>query len=109
MKNLILGLILGFSISPLYNDSVDIYGHYVGEVSTKTWALFVRPSLGIADPLIGNCTKDISKNGHGWVFVNRDFFACNKVQIIVSDLIFGELTRPIDPEMQKKVCTNCKM
>lgn len=108
MKKFLSGLVLGMLLLPAYNDGYDIYEHFSkSEIPFKYFSFGVRPSLGIANVVTGDCTRDISKNGHGWVFVNREYFSCNKVEIFISDLIYGEYTRPVDPELEKKVCKNC--
>lgn len=93
MKILGVVFILGFAAYPLAIDVLATAEYYseskiVKKIHDKLWI----PEYGIADVLTENCTKDVSKNGHGWVFVNREYYQCNNFQIFVSDLIFGEKT-----------------
>lgn len=82
MKKFLLGIIIGFLMFPLAADLSDLTGKFI---------IFLRvPGYGTVDPFIGNCTKDVSKNGHGWVFVNREYYKCGKIAIAISDAIYGE-------------------
>lgn len=93
MKSTIIFL-LGLLAFPIISDVVTVVDyHTTNETVSKAYVWMIHPSYGISDVLIENCTKDVSKNGHGWVFVNREYFQCNKAQIYFSDLIFGETTR----------------
>lgn len=99
----VLAFFLGLATYPLMCDVVSVgLFHTQSEILDKVHDAIWIPNYGIADALTKGCTKDISKNGHGWVFMNRQYYRCNKVQIYVSDLVFGETTRPTDPEMMKE-------
>jgi hypothetical protein len=89
MKNAIL-VVLGFLLFPLVSDMSEITRHFFK--TEMSMFLFV-PSYGVATTVTGGCTKDVSKNGHGWTFVRREYNTCNTVQIFVSDLIYGEYSR----------------
>lgn len=105
----LLTFILGLVTYPLIVDISNIIQYNTNSkiaeiVYYKIW----MPNYGIANVFTTNCTKDVSKNGHGWIFVNREYYACNKVQIYFSDLIYGEYTqeRSIftkDPKSRKRV------
>lgn len=93
MKSVLIFL-LGLATYPLMVDVVEISAYHtkskvLNDIRYKIWL----PNYGIADMFTENCTKDVSKNGHGWVFVNREYYKCNKFQIMVSDLVFGETTK----------------
>lgn len=84
MSKYITAVLLGFFLFPLAADVSEIFG----------WSTFLRvPGYGSMDAFIGNCTKDVAKNGHGWVFVVREYYNCGKVSIAISDLIYGETTK----------------
>lgn len=112
MKKLLLGFVFGVLSVMLFNDVVDIaYYHAKRDNKTlsKLWSAGIRPGLGVSEPLTKSCTKDVSENGHGWIFINREYYNCNVVQIFVSDLVFGEYTRPRDLEKEAKACKECRM
>jgi hypothetical protein len=93
MSKLLLGMIIGFFLFPLAADIVQLDG--------GRHDFFVVPSYGTTDALVGHCTKDIVKNGQGWVFVKRDFFVCDKINIVISNVIYGEYThKPTEKELQ---------
>lgn len=50
----------------------------------------LMPSYGTFDFMIGRCTKDVGKNGHGWTFIMREYNDCGQIQIFLSDFFFGE-------------------
>ena len=54
-------------------------------IANKIWSFLIAPSLGFFDPLTGRCTKE--KRGK---FIRREYFSCNKAQILLSDIIYGE-------------------
>lgn len=94
MKKLILGFILGVLLYPALMDLHDVMDYqYPKLFSSSVSAFRYVPTYGLADPFIKNCTKDVSKNGHGWVFVNREYFKCGKLSIKISDYIYGETTK----------------
>ena len=49
---------------------------------------FINPNLGLYTPLSGRCTKD-TRSG----VPRRQYFQCNKLQTLLSDLIYGEFTK----------------
>jgi hypothetical protein len=53
------------------------------------FGLGLAPTFGIYFPLSGRCVKTGSKLKNGFTAKGRDYFECNKVQIFVSDVIFG--------------------
>lgn len=53
------------------------------------FGLFV-PEFGIRRVLTARCIKTGSKIRGGFTAKGRDYFQCNKVQIFVSDILFGE-------------------
>ncbi len=68
---------------PLAADVSEVFG----------WVTFLRvPGYGTTDAFVGNCTLDVSKNGHGWTFVNREYYQCGAISIAISDLIHGTKT-----------------
>ena len=68
-----------------------------------------RFDYGFTKPFKKWCTKDVSKNGHGWVFVRRDYYKCGKIAIKISDLLYGEYTKPRDYKLEKETCKTCKL
>lgn len=86
---LMLAAVLGFFIYPAIVDLTEISSHYLDSPQLPA-RLRVLPSYGIADPFIGNCTSEWGENGHGWRFVLRDYYGCNTLQILISDLLFGK-------------------
>ena len=111
MKYLILGIFIGLLTFPLLGDLSETYRHLnpESEVADKISRIFIITGYNAQYAFIGYCTKDVSVNGHGWVFVNREFFSCGKLSILISDLIYGERTEPINPELEKKACTDCNL
>lgn len=106
----IFGLIVGFLIFPIFCDVVNTWDWMShSELSSKFSSFALLPTYGLGRSISGQCTKDVSKNGHGWVFVRRDFYKCYEWQIHISDLIYGEYTKPVDPKLKKRVCNNCTM
>lgn len=104
MRKYILVFFLGLLTYPLVTDIIGVAEYHTESVVlTEIYWKVNLPTYGIQNILNGNCTKDISMNGHGWVFINREYFQCNKVQIKLSDLIFGEYSHPINPELEKKL------
>jgi hypothetical protein len=93
MKKVLLGLILGLLMFPAIHE-IDSY---------TTEVMSFIPHYGFMKPFEKMCTKDISKNGHGWVFVRRDYYRCGTLSIIISDFIHGEYTKPRNPELEKQV------
>jgi len=87
MKEVLL-ILLGLSIIPITNDALFIARHFGYKDASKfiSWT----PGIGVEEVVTARCTKDIGRNGHGWVFVKREYFKCNKLQIFFSDLIYGE-------------------
>lgn len=92
MKKFLLGLVLGVALFPGICDVIELVAYKfpenetVNAVLTKTYI----PRYGFYKVFNGSCTKDVSKNGHGWTFVRREYFQCGTISIAISDLIFGE-------------------
>ena len=107
MKNFIFGIIFGVFSVYITNDIHSTL--YYFDFIDKRPPLIFNPNLGISSPIIGNCTKDVSKNGHGWIFISREYFKCNKLQIMISDYLYGEYTRPRNLELEKKACKDCSI
>lgn len=73
------------------------------------WSVFKVKNLEPFKVFKEWCTKDVRKNGHGWIFIKRDFFGCNKLEIAISDILYGELTKDSREDLRKDICTNCKL
>lgn len=110
MKQFLLGTIIGLLLFPVICDLIWIVHHYnESALVEKAWEYTLNPTYNLADLFIKGCTKDVSQNGHGWVFVNREYYSCGKIEIWISDKIFGEYTHPINPELLKKLKHNYRM
>lgn len=96
----LLGLITGFLLFPLAADLSQIKGGWVDFLAV--------PGYGTTEAFSGNCTKDISRNGHGAVFVNREYFGCGKVNVLISDLIYGEYEHGQPTEKRLKALSDFK-
>ncbi len=109
MKKLMF--LLGILSFPLLGDFVELAQHYYpnSTIVDKIWTISLIPRYGTTDFLAKNCTKDVSKNGHGWIFVRRDFYSCGKLSIFLSDLLFTEYTQPRDLKKEKQACAGCKL
>lgn len=111
MKKLLLGIILGLFLFPAINDIfMTLHDNYpenklFNEITSK----MIYPNYGINHILTKRCTKDVGENGHGWIFILRDYYKCSKVHILISDLLYGEYTRPRNIEKEKKACKKCSM
>jgi len=104
---LIIGLILGYLSFPLSFDIIDgLRTVSDNKYIQKTWDLLLTPGYGILHSFFGNCTKDVAQNGHGWVFIEREYFQCNKLEILISDTLYGEYKYPIDQNLLKKLKHN---
>lgn len=96
MKKLVVGFLVGLLAFPALCDVINGIDWFVDSDATRYLSLKTMvPSYGLQGPFIQNCTLDKSKNGHGWIFVNREYYNCGRVAITISDLIYGERTRPI--------------
>ena len=99
-----LYILIGLILFPLVADITDVAYYYKNnKITQKLWFIFNTPGYGSIAFIKKDCTKDVSQNGHGWVFVNREFFQCGPIQIYLSDLIFGEYTHPINPKLLIKL------
>jgi hypothetical protein len=99
MKKFILGFTLGFLSFIALGDITEIGVYHTGydnQVFGKLWKYTIYPRFGISKPFVKQCTKDYGMNGHGWVFVRREYNKCGKVSIALSDLIHGEYSEPIN-------------
>lgn len=105
MKKLTLMFLLGFAFYPAAYEFAD-HLDYTGKVKLN---IPYRFEYGIMKPFNKFCTKDASKNGHGWVFIRRDYYNCGPISIFVSDTLYGEYTRPRNLELEKEACKKCKM
>ena len=92
MKKFTIGFIVGFISFLFFCDIVNIIGDNSLEKSflyrMKMFAFL--PSAGLYHPLTGRCVKDIRKlpgNDYEPISV-RDYFQCNKAQVIISDIIY---------------------
>ena len=81
MKLKLFIFVLGFFTFPLVADLYAITG--------KFNSFFMVPNYGISDVLLGNCQNKMGENGHGWKFNIREYNGCNKIQIIISDLLYS--------------------
>lgn len=78
------------------------------DISTRLeYNMYFRPDL--FGTFMDRCTKDIRRNGFGTVFVSRNYFECNKLEILISDLIYGEKTPKSEEDKADQVCDNCTM
>lgn len=109
MKKFAFGVALGLLMFPLFGDSVDIIKNkYSNNKLVESIYMFTLvPRYGASDVFLRKCTKDVKKNGHGWVYVARDYFQCGKLSIWISDHLYGEYAKPRDPELEKKACKDC--
>ena len=90
MKKIMLGVLLGYLTFPLLCDVANLATYYGLKWETPTYV-----SLGgynAFDLIKKNCTKDVLKNGHGWVFIARKYHECNALEIALSDMVYGEYT-----------------
>lgn len=112
MKNFLLGffaaillLLVFFDTYSIYSDSVlhrympngwnnEQYREYVKKhpnvSAINSWIL--QPSIGLNDPLTKRCTKD-PRPYDGVMMTRREYFGCNKLQILLSDVVFGEYNK----------------
>lgn len=84
MVKTIIIFVLGFFSFPLIAD--------FGKNYEPVEDFFILPTYGIYDTYNGNCRNICGRNGHGWEFIVRDYYACNKAQIYISDLMYGKET-----------------
>lgn len=105
MKKLLLGVLLGVILYPAMYEALE----YVESHTSVDIDLPYRFEYGFTKPFNKLCTKDVSKNGHGWVFVNRKYFRCGKLAIYVSDKLYGEYTKPRNKELEKEACKECRL
>ena len=85
ISGIVLGVLLTFAAGDLswylddkYPDNKNV---------TKFRHLLIDPGLGINTVISGRCTE-YDRGG----VTGREYFGCNKVQIIFSDLIWGNKT-----------------
>ena len=104
MKKYMIGFIIGLFMFPLGYEIVWEVGY-----NHDLYSLPYRLEYGVTKPFYKRCTKDVSKNGHGWVFIRRKYNRCGPISIFVSDLLWGEYTKPRDPELEKQACKDCKL
>lgn len=85
---IILGIVLGVLLTGVTADfSAYLNDNYPNNKTVWEFRkLFIDPQLGINDVVSGRCTEYDRGNG----VTNRQYFQCNKVQILFSDLIWGE-------------------
>ena len=108
MKSFILGMIVGVIGFLVFCNAFNIIydnatAHYMPNgwdskaydqkkkdypIASKINSWLKMPSIGFFDPLTERCTKD--KRGDR---TRREYFKCNAVQIFISDLIYGEITK----------------
>lgn len=82
ITTLLIGFILGFATVPVYNDMATI-------TDNKEHIVYI-PTTGIANPIVGNCRDIRDRNGHGWEFNVREYYDCNELQIIISDMVYKD-------------------
>lgn len=91
MKKFTIGILLGLFLFPFLCDLARLSNELIPNKITDFLSLKTMVvGYHTENAFVGNCTKNISKNGHGWVFVNREYFKCGKVSIWISDKIYGE-------------------
>ncbi len=108
MKYVIV-FILGILSYPLLFDAADAYYslHRESKIARSIWSKLINTGYGTQRAFIGDCTKDVDENGHGWIFIRRDYFQCNKLEVKISNLIYGEYAEPRDLEKERKICKDC--
>lgn len=110
MKQFLIGLLAGLLLFPALCDMTKLAVNLTdNEIAEAAFSASIMPGYGIHKPFVKNCTKDVSKNGHGWVFVNREYFQCGKIAIVISDLIYGEYTEPQNADLEKQKCEGCTL
>lgn len=67
-----------------YNRYKELHPH----LKSLTYAL-ISPGIGLTNPLSGRCIKTGSVI-RGKEYKGRDYFECNKIQIVISDLLYSE-------------------
>lgn len=91
MKKYILVFLLGLSFFPVLSDIITGYNYTNrNKVSKKLWLIFSVPGYGLHKGIAGMCTNEQSSNGHGWKFIKRDYFECGKLNIYISDKLYGK-------------------
>ena len=109
MKKFLLGFVTGvllllivFDTFGIYSDSVmhrympngwnsEQYKEYKEKhpIVSKIDSWMIQPSIGLNDPLTKRCTKD-PRPYDGKMQTRREYFGCNRLQILLSDVVFGE-------------------
>lgn len=82
MKTKLLYVLIGLLLYPAFADLVALADD---KFDTDYWIKVGVPSYGLTLALTGRCT-DVSRRG----VTQRDYFGCGKVNIMISDLIYGK-------------------
>lgn len=82
MKNLLF-VLLGLLIYPAVADLAELVDD---KLDTNLWVTVGVPSYKLANGLTGRCTDRTRRDG----VRQRDYFGCGKVNIFISDLVYGE-------------------
>jgi hypothetical protein len=102
----VTGFLKGFVAGALVTGAVCLFLPPTGDLlslhivrpkeGTVAGRLFHWMSYGLSispyDAFTQNCTKNVTQNGFEWVFIARDYFGCNRLEIFISDYLYGEIT-----------------
>ncbi len=72
-------------------DTGSCFERYRNE-NPKYWAVsmwLIQPGIGLYEPLTARCVKEGSPLPGGFKSRGRGYFQCNKLQIFISDAIYG--------------------
>jgi hypothetical protein len=116
MKNFLLGFGSAIALFILVPATTGLVSYYYPPKEDSTYEeLAIELQCGmygkfrLFDSITKSCTKDVRKNGHGWVFVVRDYYTCNKLEIAISDLLYGETTEFNREDLRSEVCHECTL
>jgi len=116
MKQFILGFVSAVAIFVSIPSATSFVAYHFPPEKDSKWdhvSTRLRFNMYFTPDLLGTfmerCTKDIGMNGFGTVFVTRHYFKCNKLEILISDLIYGEKTSKSKEDKADQICDNCTM